>query len=156
MGRTVVYQDTERILKFRAWDENEWVMYYSDDYSSYGEYLSISQFWEMVEKYGFPVDRFAGIYDKNGNEIYEGSLVISEQLDDLPDCDKWRWSDVGIATVHITPENGVTMRTPLGEVWAWDDEEAITHLRFLEVIGNVHEGKIIPIERPGEHTLESN
>ena len=42
--------------RFRAWDEVEGVMYYSEGYSSVGrEYMTLSQFWSAVERYDMPV-----------------------------------------------------------------------------------------------------
>lgn len=79
----------ERINKIRAWSPSEKKMYYPDDNNfvmcSDGSLLRMSHGRDITDEYYSTVDVdsdldwipmfFVGVYDKNGNEEFEGDII---------------------------------------------------------------------------------
>lgn len=62
-----------RTIKFRAWDKNKQVVYFTlDDLADNNEgyFLNGVNYFELEN-----ITQFTGLYDKNGKEIYEGDIV---------------------------------------------------------------------------------
>lgn len=86
--------------------------------------------------------QFSGYKDRNGNELFDGDIVTTDQLEDLPDCDSWTREETGYAVVSVTPEYGTQM---IGvsdwTLWTFTDEELRVHLKHMYVVGNIHQNK---------------
>jgi len=126
-----------RAIKFRAWDVfNEEMLQYAND-----DALLTSSFFRDVWKRReggntVHVMQFTGLLDKAGKEIYEGDVLATSNSD--PEYDLWTTDENGY-TVVCWNELGAEWR---GSNWVWDSadcDESIYSLRFVEVIGNVHE-----------------
>lgn len=75
--------DNNRQIKFRALDKFNGCYHYSKS----GDFADLAQFFQMLDEYergGNEIipERFSGLTDKEGNEIYEGD-VLEFELEDL-------------------------------------------------------------------------
>jgi hypothetical protein len=89
------------------------------------------------------VERWTGLKDRTGRDIFEGDLLVTENdhaNGGDKECDDWTAEDMGVALVSIDMRWGIRMQTADGDVWSWDDEDSVYDLRFLRVVGNRHEG----------------
>lgn len=73
-----------RTLKFRAWDPetrqmlDEWVLNTDYSYSIPGMVIELQQ---LTQVQGLEIMQFSGFYDRTGEEIYEGDILLSQELD---------------------------------------------------------------------------
>lgn len=90
----------------------------------------------------YVVERWTGLTDRSGREIYEGDIVTTSN-DGNDGCDEWDADDYGPALVSMD-EEGVHiceqghLKEP-GYCWSWDDGDSVHHTTRLTVIGNIHE-----------------
>jgi hypothetical protein len=73
-----------REIKFRAWDSetrqmlDEWILSSDYSYSIPGGTISLSQ---LLQTYDLELMQFSGFYDREGQEIFEGDILLSQELD---------------------------------------------------------------------------
>lgn len=74
----------QRTLKFRAWDPearemiDEWVLSQDYNYAVPGEQVDLFQLAQVRHLH---VMQFSGFYDRNGEELYEGDVLLSREAD---------------------------------------------------------------------------
>lgn len=67
-----------RKIKFRARDNSEKHFVYFDMFTGPNNHTPPIYNWAHLE----PWEQFSGIYDKNGNEIYEGDIIKHDRFSD--------------------------------------------------------------------------
>lgn len=60
-----------RIFKFRFWDGQRFI----GDSSGWSGDVDINSMFEAYESFGYAIQQFTGLNDKNGKPIYEGDIV---------------------------------------------------------------------------------
>lgn len=91
--------------------------------------------------YGIPfkvdpktIGQFTGLSDKNGVPIYEGDILNSKN-DGSDGCDVWSYDDHRDIVVEWAGYGFCCLN-------ALDEKTSVHHISRIEVIGNIHEGKL--------------
>jgi uncharacterized phage protein (TIGR01671 family) len=115
-----------REIKFRAWDNGQMV---------YSKRMPDFSFWKWS---GYSTDtvlmQWTGLKDKNGKEIYEGDILISHYIYNVPDnmqysTDQKRKSEV------VFENHGFNLYHNKREIIGLNKLHVVSH----EVIGNIYQ-----------------
>lgn len=130
-----------REIKFRAWDNEDKEMYYSDkncvvSYDNVGESIFLLGDKTGKELANYELMQYTNMKDRNGKEIYEGDILIvvtysyEEPLIDTT------------CVVKYDNEHCLYNFTEIGygEIYSYSMIEIGDSFKYeLEVIGNIHE-----------------
>ena len=126
-----------REIKFRVLIDNK--IYYQDKYEPYGdnlasidickETITITSFYNYENVYRFEYEevklmQYTGVKDKNGKEIYEGDIVVLNNIKN--------------DNMRIVRYEHSSYRL---EGWGLREDLSNAEARFLEVVGNIYENK---------------
>ena len=118
-----------REIKFRAWDKNR--EEYRTHFDGWSEEVDcLEEVFVCIRDFGYVLEQFTGLHDKNGTPVYEGDIVRLDASTEHPYLVYW---DDGFA--------GWSIRREIGE---HHTEQMIgRHPTALscEVVGNIHEMK---------------
>jgi len=134
-------ENSNRIIKFRAWDKQKKKMYYpkfetniqiDDGYVGFtnGRIDNGS----FILDYNAEIMQFTGLHDKNGKEIYEGDVI------------EGTWNDKKVKGVVVFDEGMFGIEDVIG-----GDAYSLNRLN-AEVIGNIYENPELLESQNTPHT----
>jgi len=116
-------------LKFRAWDEAKQEFIYSDQIAG-----GMWRYFKTLEDRGirhFESEQYIGAEDKNNKAVYRGDL--------LKDVNKF----AGVIHEVYFNERSLSYRLRVNGEMQFDKTRFIDFVRFMEIVGNIHENKEI-------------
>ena len=128
-----------REIKFRVWDVQRKVlanvtsiMWLSEDEIEIDH--DKNGLREPFQVYGYTaiLERFTGLHDKNGAEIYEGDIV---KHNNTPYVIQWNKGTTGF--ICVDKQNKTHSGKANWRTGQWLDNVS----KYLEIIGNIHEGE---------------
>jgi len=127
----------ERVIKFRAWDNQSKTMFYSSDAKNFDENTG-REYFPFVFEIGYKGRRdlelmqFTGLHDRDGKEIYEGDIVTYyNQYADKTYTREARWDDKFACFGLFDKGN------------EWCQESDWVKIKNTQVIGNIYENKYL-------------
>lgn len=137
-----------RPLKFRAWDPesrsmlDEWFLNHDMDYVISGETV---HFQQLTQVYEMHIMQFTGFYDRKGQEIYEGDILLSREADTGLEDELFEMTyELGGFCLTDYPRSQesnayVTYRNWYSSAARHDDPELPQPACHFDVVGHLHE-----------------